>query len=48
MSIPKIELKVIDWVNVINSYPDLETVGSCGGHKHPKNEAQAPDNTFWR
>ena len=47
MSIPKIDSKIIDWVNVINSYPDLATVGSCGGHKHPKNEAQSPANEFY-
>ena len=47
MGIPKIDSKVIGWVNVINSYPDLQTVGSCGGHKHPKNYAQAPKNEFY-
>lgn len=47
MSIPKIDSKVIGWVNVINSYPDLETVGSCGGHNHPKNCTQTPKNEFY-
>ena len=39
--------KVIPWVNWLNSYPGVETVGSCGGHKNPKDCSQAPQNEFY-
>jgi hypothetical protein len=47
MGIPKIDSKVTGWVNVINSYPDLQTVGSCGGQTRPEDYPCLPENEFF-
>jgi hypothetical protein len=41
------DAKVVPWINMINAYEGLETVGSCGGHKHPEGEDQVKENEFY-
>jgi hypothetical protein len=48
MSLKKCDLKVKVLVNVINSFPGIQTLMSCGGHKNPKiTHSQVPENEFY-
>lgn len=43
----KLDKNVIPWIDMINNYQGIETVSSCGGHKHPKDISQVPENEFY-
>ena len=48
MSSKRCDLKINKLVKAINSYPGIQTIMSCGGHKNPKvTHSQVPENEFY-
>jgi len=48
MSSKRIDPKVQELIKAINSFPGIQTLMSCGGHKKPKfTHSQVPENEFF-
>lgn len=43
----EIDRNVRSLVRILNLYPYVETIGSCGGHEEITNASQAPAGDFW-
>ena len=43
----EIDANVRNLVRILNLYPYVETLGSCGGHEEITNASQCPAGDFW-
>ena len=43
----ELDPSIVDLVRVLNSFPGIDTIGSCGGHESPVSDEQAPAGLWW-
>jgi hypothetical protein len=43
----ELDSNVRELVRELNQFPDLHTIGSCGGHPEPLTKVSAPEGHWW-
>jgi hypothetical protein len=43
----ELDKNIIQLVRALNAFKGITTIGSCGGHAHPKNESQWPKGSWY-